>query len=96
MRPDNKDPDFKSPISDGDQFAEFPAALGFSLILSNAELAEAITFAYERCSEPYTGCYTTSNTFTGKLIRDHLERLLKIQCARASLADRSLLDTASR
>ena len=73
-------------LSDGLGVA-LPPGFAFQFHVSNEELADAIAYAFDRCSQNYVGGYTTSNTETGKVMLEHLKELLTIQRARAGFLE---------
>ncbi len=57
--------------------------------MTNAELAEAIAYAFERCDQRYVGGYSTSTTEPVKVMLEDLMELLAVQRARAGMVTTS-------
>ena len=53
--------------------------------MTNDELAAAIAYAFERCNQTYVGGYCTSTTEAGKVMLEHLKKLLTVQRVRAGM-----------
>ena len=62
-------------------------SFSFHVYVSNDELAAAISYAFDRCSQTYVGGYTTKETEAGKAMLEHLKELLAIQRARAGFME---------
>lgn len=54
-------------------------------MMTNAELATAIAYAFENSHTPYSGGYDTSGDARTKLMQAHLQILLDLQAQRTSL-----------
>ena len=51
--------------------------------MTNDELHDAISFAFQCVSQSYIGGYTTSETNAGKCMLQHLKDMLAVQLDRA-------------
>lgn len=60
-----------------------------AVMMTNDELAAAISYAFDRCDQRYVGGYTTNNTEPGKVMLGHLKELLAVQRARAEMVTTS-------
>lgn len=60
-----------------------------AVMMTNAELADAIAYTFDRCDQRYVGGYTTSNTEPGKVMLEHLKELLAVQKMRAVMVTTS-------
>ena len=58
-----------------------------SVVMTNAELAEAIAYAFQCCDQKYVGGYETSQTNVGEEMLSHLKELLALQRARAGMIE---------
>ena len=62
-----------------------PEATECEAMMTNAELADAIAYAFQCCDKGYTGGYQTSTTEAGKTMLAHLKELTAVQARRAAL-----------